>query len=558
MRVPSLLSCILVYIASAASLSYAHDYARRDAFSSLNGMKMVPKPAAGSPSDGSIKGLMNRGDIEYIVNITLGGSVFAMQVDTGSADLVLYPDQPIKTTSVVKGSNVSQVYGAGSFAGSIAFAELKIGGHTIDSQVFLNATSVDEFITTAYLAEGLRGILGLDAGIDNTNLQDDLYQKYGNKGLVMGRNFLQNIFADSPDLGNFTVVALGRSDDGESAGEGYLAIGEYPEQLKDSFAKADYVDVVEETGLFTVYVDAVKINGKGLPLNSSVRSAPHGKAVATLDTGATAAQVTQDIFDAIYQSIPGAFYRADVGYYVVPCLPPDAPNITITIGGVDVYINPLDLTTFKDLRPDYNYSFCQSAFTVFDLGPGFAGRDFLLGDSFLRNVYTSFYYGALNASYGWVKSPAVKLVPETGTHDVHTTYSDFLNVRRQKLASSPPEATRAQIEKIISEMLNSDNTTSGAVEDVASGASTDSNASSYQSLLDKLDTFAPIVFGLLGAIVVVLFGLLGVGITLCIRRGRTVGGVRAASALYAPVPAPTRFKEPVPEYRDEENARYDQ
>lgn len=60
----------------------------------------------------------------------------------------------------------------------------------------------------------------------------------------------------------------------------------------------------------------------------------------------------------------------------------------------------------------------------------------------------------------------------------------------------------------------------------------------------------------LGAIFVVLLGLLGVGIALCIRRSRTVGAVCTVNPFYSPVPL--RFKEPENEYKDEENVRYGQ
>ncbi|VDC00079.1 unnamed protein product [Peniophora sp. CBMAI 1063] len=564
MRAPSLLACTAVYAVAAASASQAREHARRDAtFSSPNGMKMMPMATAGSPSDPSIMTLMNDQDTKYLVNITLGGSVFTVQYDTGSTDLVLIPDKPITTTSVVQGSNVSQTYGTGFYAGSIAFAKLEFGNYVVDSQAYLNATQVDAYVTANILPEGVRGIMGFDAGVGTTNLQVELFQEHGDQGLATGRTFLGNIFAASPDLGNFTVVILGRSDDGERAGEGYFAIGEYPDGLKESFSKVNYVDSTGTTGgHFSVVVDAVSVNGKELPLNSSVSPefVSPGKAVATLDTGAGAGFVTQDFYDAIYSSIPGAFYSADVSAYIVPCLPPSgAPNITISIGGQDIYINPLDLISVNDLRPEgYNLTFCSSAFALLDLGAGFSGMDYLLGDPFLRNVYTSFYYGSFNASGYQVKAPAVKLVPET--QEVDATYADFLSVRGKKLASSPPEATRAQIEKIIAASMANTTTDGDAsiAEDVASAVSSDSDGSSYQSLLDKLDTFAPIVFGLLGAIFVALLGLLGVGVALCIRRGRTVGAARSGNTFYSPVPAPVRFKEPVPEYKDEEHALYGQ
>ena len=124
--------------------------------------------------------------------------------------------------------------------------------------------------------------------------------------------------------------------------------------------------------------------------------------------------------------------------------------------------------------------------------------------------------------------------------------------RRQNLASLPPEGTKSQIQKAFPQTQSSSSSSSSdasVAENVATGSD-----DSYQALLNKLDTLGPVIIGLLGAIFVVLLGLLGVGIAMCTRRGRTVGAGRVVDPSYAPVPL--RFKEPEGEYKDEENTRY--
>ena len=119
--------------------------------------------------------------------------------------------------------------------------------------------------------------------------------------------------------------------------------------------------------------------------------------------------------------------------------------------------------------------------------------------------------------------------------------------RRQNLASLPPEGTKSQIQKAFPQTQSSSSSSSSdasVAENVATGSD-----DSYQALLNKLDTLGPVIIGLLGAIFVVLLGLLGVGITMCVRRGRTVGAGRVVDPSYAPVPL--RFKEPEAEYKDE-------
>ena len=73
----------------------------------------------------------------------------------------------------------------------------------------------------------------------------------------MGREVLANIFAQEPQLDNFTVIALGRSDDGESTGESYMSIGEYPQELMGAFANTSSIKTVTPTD-FSVLVHSTR------------------------------------------------------------------------------------------------------------------------------------------------------------------------------------------------------------------------------------------------------------------------------------------------------------
>ena len=141
--------------------------------------------------------------------------------------------------------------------------------------------------------------MGIELATFNSEIRNTLTQMYGpQKGEEAAREVLQNVFSQHPDLDNFTVIALGRSDDGESTGDSYLSIGEYPDELKDLFANATSIDTVTP-GDFNVVIDAITVNGKEIPLNSSVRGIPQGKAVVSLDTGTSEALVPRYVADAI-------------------------------------------------------------------------------------------------------------------------------------------------------------------------------------------------------------------------------------------------------------------
>ncbi|KZV62257.1 acid protease [Peniophora sp. CONT] len=542
-------SCITLGTPAVQGYSYKH--AARDAFSSTNGLKTRPVQSAASASSGSATGLINNGDVWYLAEITLGGSQFIVQLDSGSTDLVLFPDRHIETQSVIKDSQINATYGTGWTAGPIAVAKLEFGGYTIESQAFLNGTSISDWDIQYSLPLGIRGIMGVALDTSFSWIHDELDSLYeSQQAQELGRNALANIFHQDARLGNFTVVLLGRTDDGEGTGEGYLGIGEYPDGFEDFFTNIKPIDTFTPTD-WSVPVDSVGVNGRmAVSLKSAVKGAPAGKAIANLDTGTGAASVSKEVLDAMYGGIQDAWWSDDFEAWVVPCLQ-GAPNITFTIGGQAYLIHPLDLTDVQDLRPDYNYTVCTSTFDVLDFDND--EFDFLLGDSFLRNAYASFYYGAFDAKGDVVKSPSVKLLSPSNGADA--TYADFLSRRHQNLASLPPEATKAQLQKAFSQVQSQSKASDASVSENAVSTSGD-DAGSYQALIDKLDTFAPVVIGMLGAIFVVLLGLLGLGITMCIRRGRTVGSGRSLDPTYAPVPL--RFKEPESQYKDEENVRYHQ
>ncbi|KZV74770.1 acid protease [Peniophora sp. CONT] len=530
-------------------------------FSSDKGFKSRPvsNAATSTDDDGSTSFLVNSGDNIYLANVTLGGSQFTVQLDTGSTDLVLVPDKHIETKVVLQDHQPNSTYGTGWMSGPVAFAELQFGNYSVEYQAYLNGTS-ESFFDVAFFPYGIRGIMGvsLDSALSYVhNALDEVYGKKGGKGL--SRGVLGNVFAQHPELDNFTTVYLGRTGDGEGTDEGIFTIGEYVDGAEDLMKDIKSIDVFKPTS-WAVPLDAVTVNGKKIALNSSVKGAPSGKAIANLDTGTSRAGVPRYVLDAMYSAFDGAWYSDDQETWVVPCLN-GAPNITFTFGGEDFYIHPLDLTIVNDLT---NYTVCTPAFNSLSFGTD--EMDMLLGDSFLRNSYTLFDYGSFSGDGSVViKSPSVKMFALSSSDE---DYPEFLTYRAKNLASLPAEATQAQLEKLIADSHDSSsgnesddavsNDANDSVSDdanvLSSAASSSSGDDSYQALVDKLDKFGPIALGLLGAIFVTLLGLLAVGITMCVRRGRSVGAARNVAPSYAPVPV--RFKDS--EYKDEEHTRYNE
>ncbi|VDC01174.1 unnamed protein product [Peniophora sp. CBMAI 1063] len=66
----------------------------------------------------------------------------------------------------------------------------------------------------------------------------------------------------------------------------------------------------------------------------------------------------------------------------------------------------------------------------------------------------------------------------------------------------------------------------------AVGTTSNGGSDSDAALLNKVNSLAPVVFGLLGGILVVMLAILGVGIAMCVKRGATV---RQVNPNYVPV-----------------------
>ena len=70
---------------------------------------------------------------------------------------------------------------------------------------------------------------------------------------------------------------------------------------------------------WSVVLDAFTVNGVSIPMKSSVKGAPSGKAVAVLDSGSSLLSGPKSAVDAIYKAIPGSYYYKKEAVWIVPC-----------------------------------------------------------------------------------------------------------------------------------------------------------------------------------------------------------------------------------------------
>ncbi|KAH7339634.1 aspartic peptidase domain-containing protein [Rhizoctonia solani] len=553
------------------------------AFSGSSTNPHSPQPlvsASANSSDDS--DITNFNNLFYTTNLTIAGVEVPVQLDTGSTDLWVYPvAHPGLFANVHNFTNipVGVRYGKGSVDGHLAVTNVSFAGFDVDDQAFIAVTSAKDMDTM--FNRGTYGIMGL--GFDT--LSDVVRAVQNNYNATWGRSLLSNLFIQEPNTPNHIAFALERAGDLDDMAEGAFDIGEILPQYA-AVNNSPHISLwPENTNRWTVLLDGMTVNNSTIKLNSTFEGdnaadPPEGKSLALLDTGASLGLLPKWAVDAIYGHIPGSVYLTKDDIWVVPCM--GEAQVTFTIGGVTVPIHPLDLTT-PGVYPvnETNQTFCLNAFRPLTIDN--LPFDFLLGDSFLRNVYAVYDFGDFDAS-GNMGKPYIKLLPLT---DSATSSAGFKKNRAATLAQLPAEGDATKLPGATSPVpqtsTHTSTTTNNANTNTSSNANTNSNTSSssnsnasidddtsssssksklvtaaldddsdISNTLDKLAKLAPVALGLLGLNVVLLIGLITMG-AIFIAKQRKQGKAMPAVAgsntrgTYVPV---TKFPED-----DEERSR---
>ncbi|KAG8728100.1 hypothetical protein FRC12_022016 [Ceratobasidium sp. 428] len=127
--------------------------------------------------------------------------------------------------------------------------------------------------------------------------------------------------------------------------------------------------------------------------------------------------------------------------YAVPCMA--EAQLVFSIGGRDIPIHPLDLTqvtTITTTSGSQNFTMCQNAYQPFSSNAGGGEVDYILGDAFLRNVYSLYDYGDYVQGFSGLAQgdPYMKLLPLT---DPTAASAEFKTARAASLSAAgmPPQ-----------------------------------------------------------------------------------------------------------------------
>ncbi|KDQ05976.1 hypothetical protein BOTBODRAFT_60803 [Botryobasidium botryosum FD-172 SS1] len=471
----------------------------------------------------------------YIGDIAIDGTSVPVQLDTGSADLWIYAnDFPGILSNARNYTDISLniTYGIGSVSGNVSVIDIEFVDMPVPKQALLNALKTEQL--DGLFEVGAYGVLGLGAN-SLSNIYLATQKKFNDS---RGQTVLSNIFAANLTEPNHIAFFLDRMGDLEGSSPGTLSVGTY----NTKYSAVQYqpelpvFDPNARVQRWSTLIDAVELSGKNITFGKSVVSGvPKGKALAVLDTGTTDLYMPKATAEAWFESIPSAVYVSTEDVWLVDCRA--ELQFAIWFKGNRFPIHPLDLT-LPHARPLFSFpnaTYCS--FQVISTADGENLLDYLLGDVFLRNVYSVFDFGDTDPQTGKNGDPYIKLLSIT---DEATMIADFHASRNQSLAALPPLGN-------LTAVAAADKKANPSGASLASADAAGGNGSSDSSVgvnVNKLVGWAPAMLGLLGFNALALFALVVIGVAL-LRRGKGETG-SVGTPRYQPLHLPPRKAEHAP------------
>ncbi|KAJ7682806.1 aspartic peptidase domain-containing protein [Mycena polygramma] len=492
------LVAIFLVVGHSLAVTVPFHQVRRPALQRRSGNAKLAVLAAGANDDDALS-LSTVQDLLYMANITVGGTAYTVQLDTGSSDVwIKGASSPLPNVSDTT-TTYNLTYSIGWVYGHIGYGPVQFAGISVPSQALLDVDSANN-PALGYGAEGL-------VGLGFTSLSSIDHQ-LNQTGATTGRSLLYNLFQVNPSEPNFIAFSLQRSSDTSDTIEGTFSIGEYEPQ---------YAAVMNETAIPTwpvsypnrwnVLLEALLVGNTVVTPTSTVVGAPSNRAVVLLDSGTSYSYAPTAICDAIYGGVPGAQYNASLGQWTVPC---DAEvDIALQFGGQVYPVHPLDMTPVNL----GDKSSCVGSFVPQTLSVGAGEFDWLVGDNVLRSLYSVYDFGDFDSSNN-MGNPYVKLLALV---DPNQASKDFHAARGGVAAT---------------------NITYNAANTTLNDPSSISVSSDIGDNLTKIVAFLPAMLGIMALNAAVLIALIIVGVVYMCRKRKPKVTARKARGRMSLTPMP--------------------
>ncbi|PIL22776.1 transporter [Ganoderma sinense ZZ0214-1] len=335
---------------------------------------VVPSSAPSSATVGSVPLTDQDGDLLWTGQLTIGNppQTFVVDFDTGSSDLwvpsVSCQDcggqdayDPSKSSQSQEQDGTFQIsYGDGSSSSGQPYSDtVTVGGVTVSGQ-FLAAVTEE---SSEFQTDPIDGIMGMGLPALSTLQSTPFFYTAMQQGVVQQNSFAFKLAQSGSEL------TIGGTNSDSFTGD----IETHP--LSSSI------------GYWMIGGGSVTVNGEAVSSVSQIQT--------IIDSGSTLITAPTDAADAFWQNVDGSS-QAEQGLYTFPCN--TVPEVAFSWGGQSWSISANDL----NLGPlEEGSSDCVGAITGADLGLG--DDVWLLGDTFMKNVYTVFNADQGNESVGFAQ-----------------------------------------------------------------------------------------------------------------------------------------------------------
>ena len=247
----------------------------------------------------------------------------------------------------------SMTYGTGEVGGIVVKDTVKLANYTVDMGFGLASTASDDFNNYP-----MDGIMGLGRASSDALGTPTIMQVLDSQG-HLSENILGIHLQRASDGGKDGEITFGGVDSSKFAG------------------KLSYSKTISDSS-WQIGADDAGVDGKAVGFQGKT---------AIIDTGTSYILMPPGDADALHQLIPGSSQSGEL--YVIPCS--SSVNVYVTISGVKYGVSP------KDYVGKPSGSGCQSNIVGHQ---AFGVDDWILGDAFLKNVYTVLDFDNARIGFG--------------------------------------------------------------------------------------------------------------------------------------------------------------
>lgn len=329
-------------------------------------------------------------DSSYYGSLAIGSPAVSFDVilDTGSSDLWVAgsscgtscgssPTYNPSSSSTFQNLSTafSIVYGSGAAEGFVAQDIVQMAGFSVSSQGFAVADVVSQNLLTAPVS----GLLGLAWQSIASSGSMPLWQALASGGAWDSALFgvLLNRYTNDS-----TAQVL---EPGGVLNMGYTNSSLYTGSI-------DYIDIPGTPSYWYIPLTSLTVQGTSISITSGT--------TAAIDTGTTNIAGPASSIQAIYAQIPNSQPATGewVGYYSFPCS--TTVNVEFSFGGATWSMSPADFAFTQTSSTE-----CIGAF--FEASTGTGSPSWIIGDAFLKNVYSVFRYNPPSVGFATLSSVAI-------------------------------------------------------------------------------------------------------------------------------------------------------